>query len=184
MEKIMKLRHIVSVTFFAILCLIAYLAVHLGAFKPVTLDMGEFGPYQLIYKKHLGAYHKIVPVIEDVEKWVRTQGENCRLSFGEYIDNPKAVEQARLRSNGGCIVSKSLSNLPPEFEQRELPKQFFIRGQFDGSPAIGPYKVYLKASEMMEAKSLIPNGPVFELYEILPNNKMKTEYLFSAKLKD
>jgi hypothetical protein len=184
MEKIMKLRHIVSVTFFLVLCLIAYLAVYLGAFKPVNLDMGEFGPYQLVYKKHLGAYHKIVPVIEEVEKWVRTQGETCRLSFGEYIDDPKQVEQSRLRSQGGCIVSKPLGPLPKDFEQRELPKQFFIRGQFDGSPAIGPYKVYLKANEMMETKGLIPNGPVFELYEILPDNKMKTEYLFSAKLKD
>ena len=64
----MKLRHIVSVTFFLILSLIGYLCFYLGVFKPVTMDMGEFGPFHLVYKKHLGAYHKIVPVIEEVER--------------------------------------------------------------------------------------------------------------------
>ena len=180
----MKLRHIVSVTFFLILSLIGYLSFYLGVFKPVSMDMGEFGPYHLIYKKHLGAYHKIAPVIEEVEKWVKTQGEACTLSFGEYIDNPKQVEQDRLRSNGGCIVSNENLKLPPDFEQRELNRQFFIRANFEGSPAIGPYKVYLKANDLMAEKGLIQNGPVFEIYKILPDQKMTTEYYFSVKLKD
>lgn len=180
----MKLRHIVSVTFFLILCLLGYLAYYLGVFKPVTLDFGEFGPFHLVYKKHVGAYHKIVPVIEDVERWVKSKGESCQRSFGEYIDDPKKVEQDRLRSNGGCIVSGPLTDLPPEFEQKELQKQFFIHGRFDGSPAIGPYKVYLKANDLMAEKGLVPNGPVYEVYEILPDQKMKTDYYFSAKLKD
>lgn len=180
----MKLRHIVSVTFFFILCLIGYLAFYLGAFKPVTITVGEFGPFQMVYKKHLGAYHKIVPVIEEVERWAKANGEPCRLSFGEYIDDPKRVEQERLRSNGGCIVSQSLSNLPEGFEQKNLPQQVFIRAQFEGSPAIGPYKVYLKAYDLMKEKGLEPNGSVFEIYEILPNQKMKTDYYFTVKLKD
>ncbi len=180
----MKLRHIVSVTFFLILCLIGYLAFYLGAFKPVVIDMGEFGPFHLVYKKHVGAYHKIVPVIEDVERWVKSQNEPCKLSFGEYFDDPKSVEQERLRSNGGCIVSTPMAQLAPDIEQKDLAKQFFIRAQFDGSPAIGPYKVYLKANDLMAEKGLIPNGPVYEVYEILPDQKMKTVYYFSVKLKD
>lgn len=180
----MKLRHIVSVTFAIILALLSYLAVYLGAFKPVEISMGEFGPFHLVYKKHLGAYHKIVPVIEDVEQWVKSQGDPCNLSFGEYFDDPKKVEQERLRSNGGCVVGKPWNNLPPDFEQKEVPKQFYIKALFEGSPGIGPYKVYLKAQSLMEDKGLEPNGPVYEFYQILPEQKMKTEYYFSVKLKD
>lgn len=183
----MKLRHLISVTFSVILLVIAYFVYYLGVFKPVIMDMGEFGPFHLVYKKHTGAYHKIVPIIESVEQWVKTQpGESCVQSFGEYIDDPKQVEQDRLRSHGGCLLQKPLLTeiLPKEFEQKTLPKQFFIRAQFDGSPAIGPYKVYLKAQNLMEEKGLVPNGPVYEIYEILPHQKMKTEYLFSVKLKD
>lgn len=40
----MKLRHIVSVTFFIFLAVLA-LSAYLGVFKPVLFDMGEFGPY-------------------------------------------------------------------------------------------------------------------------------------------
>ena len=180
----MKLRHIVSVTFFIILIVLGYFAFYLGAFKPVLFDMGEFGPYNLVYKKHLGAYHKIVPVIESVEQWVKSHGESCAKSFGEYIDDPQQVEQERLRSLGGCIVEKAFETLPPELEQKTLPKQFFIRGQFDGSPAIGPYKVYLKAQNLMNEKGLVPNGSVFEIYEVISQKEMKTTYLFSVKLKD
>lgn len=180
----MKLRHIVSVTFFLILSLLAYLAFYLGVFKPVEMDMGEFGPYHLVFKKHVGAYHKIVPVIEEVEVWARAHGEACKTSFGEYLDDPKSVEQERLRSNGGCIVDSPMQDLPPGFEQKAIDRQFFIHAFFSGSPAIGPYKVYLKATNQMEEKGLVPNGPVYELYEVLPDQKMKTEYFFSAKLKD
>lgn len=181
----MKIRHIVSVTFSLILLFMAYLAYHLGVFKPVTMDMGEFGPFHLVYKKHLGAYHKIVPTIETVEQWIKTQGELCTQSFGEFLDDPKHMEQERLRSNAGCLVSKPLTvPLPPEFEQKTVPMQFFIRGHFDGSPAIGPYKVYLKAQGLMKEKALVPNGPVIEIYEIRPEQKMKTSYYFTAKLQD
>lgn len=180
----MKLRYLVSLVFFTILCFLAYLAIHLGVFKPVTISMGEFGPFHLVYKKHLGAYHKIVPVIEDVERWVRTQGEACQISFGEYLDDPKRVEQDRLRSHGGCFVKKPIPSLPSGFEQKELGRQFFIHAEFAGSPAIGPYKVYLKANQLMQDKGLVPNGPVYETYEILSDQKMKTNYYFSVKLKD
>jgi hypothetical protein len=181
----MKLRHIVSVTFFLILALLTYLAIYLGAFKPVQISLGEEGPYNLVSKAHMGAYHKIVPVIEEVEKWVRSQGLPCRLSFGEYLDDPKKVEQERLRSNGGCLIDQPLgSPLPEGFAQKTLPRQFFIKAHFEGSPAIGPYKVYLKAQDLMEEKGLLPNGPVYEIYEIIDPKKMKTTYLFSVMLKD
>lgn len=86
---------------------------------------------------------------------------NLALNLLVSIDDPQQVEQERLRSLGGCIVEKAFETFPPELEQKTLPKQFFIRGQFDGSPAIGPYKVYLKAQNLMNRKGASSNGSVF-----------------------
>jgi effector-binding domain-containing protein len=179
----MKMRHIVSVTFFIISSLIVYLYFHLGAYKSVTLELKEQGPFLMVYKEHIGPYHKIVPLIEEVEKWAKSKGESCVKSFGEFLDDPKSVEQERLRSHAGCIISKTIQGLPEGYQFKELPKQLFLYGVFDGSPAIGPYKVYMKAAKYMEEKGYTPNGSVTEVYEILPNNKMTTEYYFKIKSK-
>jgi hypothetical protein len=179
----MKIRHIVSFTFFLIISLLVYLFFHLGAYKSVSLEVKEQGPFLFVYKEHIGPYHKIVPVIEEVEKWTKSQGEACSKSFGEFLDDPKSVEQERLRSHAGCLISKMISNLPPGYKIEELPKQLFLYGVFEGSPAIGPYKVYMKASEFMEKKGYLPNGSVIEIYEIFPDKKMTTEYYFKIKSK-
>ena len=39
-----------------------------GVYKEVTILPGQQGPYLLVFKEHNGEYHKIVPVIEEVEK--------------------------------------------------------------------------------------------------------------------
>jgi effector-binding domain-containing protein len=179
----MKMRHIVSVTFFIIISLIVYLFYHLGAYKSVSMELKEQGPFIMVYKEHIGPYHKIVPVIEEVEKWAKTQGESCVKSFGEFLDDPKSVEQERLRSHAGCLISKTISVLPEGYKIQELPKQVFLYAVFDGSPAIGPYKVYMKAANFMEEKGYMPNGSIIEVYEIFPNNKMTTEYYFKIKSK-
>jgi effector-binding domain-containing protein len=179
----MKMRHIVSVTFFLIISLLVYLYYHLGAHKSVSLELKEQGPFLMVYKEHIGPYHKIVPLIEEVEKWAKSKGESCTKSFGEYLDDPKIVEQERLRSHAGCIISKNITDLPDGYQIQELPKQLFLYGVFDGSPAIGPYKVYMKAAKFMNEKGYIPNGSVTEIYEILSGNKMVTEYYFKIKAK-
>lgn len=180
----MKLRHLVSSTFFIIILFMSYLAYHLGVLKPVVVDEGDFGPFKVVYKEHLGAYHKVVGVIEEVEKWTRTQNESCLISFGEYLDDPKMIEQSRLKSRGGCFVETDLNNLPEGFKQEEFAKRFYIHATFEGAPSIGPYKVYLKVANYMEERGLIPDGSVIETYRIHEGGKkMTTEYYFKAKKK-
>lgn len=179
----MKMRHIVSFTFFLIISLMVYLFIHLGVYKSVQLEIKEQGPFLMVYKEHIGPYHKIVPHIEEVEKWAHAKGEPCKKSFGEFLDDPKNVEQERLRSRAGCIVSQVMTDLPEGYFYQEMPKQNFVYARFEGSPAIGPYKVYMKATEFMYEKGLESNGSVTEIYEILPTNKMITEYYFKIKSK-
>ena len=174
-------KYIVGGVLTAIIAFAINVALYIGAFKSATVESAIKGPYKMIFKDHTGPYHKIVPAIEEVEKWVKANGQDCRFSFGEYIDDPHAVEQERLKSRGGCLVETFIDNMPEGFKTQEIPEQKFVRGFFTGSPAIGPYKVYDKAQEYMELNQFKPKRPVFEIYEVKTGKEMNTEYLFSIE---
>ena len=165
-----------------VISLIAVLLVRVGYFKPVTTEISESGPYQVVVKHHVGAYNKIVPVIEEVEKWARENGEPCTVSLGEYIDDPKTAEEDRLNSNGGCVVEKDWSKgLPEGFVVREIPRARYLIATFEGAPSIGPLKVYPAAMAEIEAKGLTLSGPVIEMYTVLPKERVSTRYLFPVR---
>ena len=152
---------------------------YLGSFKPVIIEEKTVGPLYLISKKHMGPYHKIVPVIEEVEKWAKDNGLDCRLSFGLYLDNPQASEEARLRSKGGCLIDQPISTpLPEGFTSEALPARLYITAQFEGSPGIGPLKVYPKVHKYSEDQRRILEEWVMEVYEVHSQEAMTTTYYF------
>lgn len=178
------MRVILVFMFFVVISFGGYLSYYLGAFKSVEVQEEMRGPYIMLYKVHLGPYHKITAAIGEVEDWAKTQNIDCRLSFGRYFDKPTEQEEARLKSHGGCIVSKMPENIPAQFQIQELPADKYVTAVFTGSPGIGPMKVYPKADEYMKAHNLASNGPVIEVYEIhdfAKNNAMTTTYLFPVK---
>lgn len=165
------------------LALIAAIAlavyVYVGGYKPVVTEISEYGPIKVVYKEHLGAYHKIPQVLDEVEKWARANGEACKLTFGEYLDNPKIVAEDRLRANGGCIVDRVWSKgLPAGFLYRELSRRLYLTAVFEGAPSIGPLKVYPKADSIMKREGYKPDGAVIETYEILSPKAVETRYYF------
>ena len=50
-------------------------------------------------------------------------------------------------------------------------------GRFDGSPSIGPFKVYPAAKRFLNEHHLSSKAPVIEIYHVNGNN-VTTEYLF------
>lgn len=179
------MRYFLLLIIVIMLSFAGYLAYYLGALKPVMISEQSRGPYILIYKNHVGPYHKTVQVIQEVEKWAMAQGLGCRLSFGEYPDDPEKMEEARLKSRGGCLYPKSEVMLPKElpkgFEVTELPARDYVIAIFDGSPGIGPWKVYPKVASYMKSKNLQQDGAVIEVYEIHSRTEkasMTTTYLF------
>ena len=160
-----------------------------GAFKSITIGVDQRGPYTLVFKEHTGAYHKIVSTIESVEKWAKDNKLKCRLSFGEYFDNPRIVEEGRLKSRGGCLIDpldpedqkifESLkNNLPENFKTDIYSKTKAVVALFTGSPGIGPMKVYPKADEFMAKGQLTKKGPVLEIYEVFDPHSMQTIYIW------
>ncbi len=164
--------------------LIAALLFRLGSFKDVVITEGDRGPYKLVFKEHVGAYHKIMPTLEEVEKWAKENGESCKLSFGEFMDDPDKVDEDRLRSIAGCVVDKTWDFvLPAGFGFREYPSRFYVIAEFDGAPSIGPFKVYPKVKDYIAAHAYKMSGPVIEMYEIISDQKVRTTYLFPVEKK-
>lgn len=161
-----------------VIAFVGSLMFKLGAFRDVKFSINEEPAMILIAKNHEGAYHKILPVIEEVETWAKSQNINCSKSFGEYLDSPELVEEVRLRSRGGCLVSEVPKNLPAGFEVIQKDARKYIKAVFEGSPSIGPYKVYGPALRLANDNRLKLAPGNLEIYEIKSQTAMTTTYLF------
>jgi AraC family transcriptional regulator len=157
---------------------VIYLYTYLGFSREVQIEVGERGPLYLLYKNHLGAYHQIGPTITAAENWTNANNVLCPQTFGEFLDDPKTMDQDRLRSRAGCVLDRKLNDPPGDFVYEERPRQKYIIARFAGSPSIGPFKVYPKVRKYIEDNRLKPSSsPVIEIYTISGAN-VTTEYLF------
>jgi DNA gyrase inhibitor GyrI len=170
-------------TFFLTLLTLAvglgvYLFFYLGVYKPVDVRLEKRGPFEVVFKQHIGPYHTIGASIREVENWAQTHGLNCPQTFGEYLDNPEAVDEDRLRSHGGCILTSAPATVPSEYQYQHRPERSYAVGRFEGSPAIGPYTVYPKLRKFLDEHRLKSSSPVIEIYTV-NGDKVTTEYLFA-----
>lgn len=155
-----------------------YLYSHLGIDQPVTIEIGERGPHITVFKEHRGPYHLIAPVISEVEKWALSQNLACSQTFGRYLDDPESVDEDRLRSEGGCILTGEPSTpIPNDYKLAVRPRKKYVIAHFQGSPAIGPYKVYPKVRQFLEQNRLKAATEALEIYTV-NGAQVSTEYLF------
>lgn len=178
------MKYVLLFVIAAIISFGIYLSTYLGAFKKVEISQALQGPFKVVYVDHMGPYHKIIKNLEVVEKYFKSKGQACGRTFGEYLDDPQVVEEARLRAKAGCIVDSIPTDLPADFKSAELPAKNYVVAIFTGSPGIGPLKVYPKVNDFMLAHNLKQVGAVIEIYEIhsiSQKNAMTTTYLFPTK---
>lgn len=179
-----SMRYILLFVLAAIVGFGVYLSTYLGAYRNVDISQMNQGPFKTVYIDHVGPYHKVNKEIEIVEGFFKNKGQPCARTFGEYLDDPQTVEEARLRARVGCLVENPPATLPEEFKVGEIPGRNYVVAVFSGSPGIGPLKVYPKVADFMKDHSLKQDGPVIEIYEIhsiTEKNAMTTTYLFPAK---
>jgi DNA gyrase inhibitor GyrI len=163
-----------------VIVLAIYLYSYLGVSKSVTVTLEPRGPLHLVFKTHLGPYHQILPRIQEVEAWAHEHNLNCTVTFGEYLDDPQNMDEDRLRSRGGCVLRGAPAvPPPPEFQYQVRAERSYAIGHFDGSPAIGPYKVYPKVQKFLGERRLKSTAPVMELYTV-NGPEIQTEYLFAV----
>jgi len=177
------MKTIALMTLATLVALLISLGLRLGLHKPVSITEGEAGPFRQVFAPHVGAYHKIVPVIQSVEAWARENAESCEQTFGEYLDDPAKVDEDRLQSYGGCLVGQDWreKRLPPKFSYRELPVQDYVIARFDGAPSVSPYKVYPKALEFIKKTQRKLAGPVMEVYRVVSDQAVETTYYFPVQ---
>lgn len=172
------MKSIMLVIILGLLGLVIYMTITLGVFKTVVVSEGPYQELHLIYKDHLGPYHTIAEVIKDVETWVQSEGFECKITFGQFIDDPSVVEHERLKSRGGCVIAKFPDKFPVEMKTLLIPSRNYIRAHFAGSPWLGPYKVYSKVAHFADEKKIRINEPVIELYKLIDPQHLETTYLF------
>lgn len=160
---------------------IAFLLSRNGFFLPVEIALEDRPALVLVAKKHVGAYHKILSTLQEVEGWAKNSGVDCSETFGEFLDNPQVVEEDRLNSNVGCVVKEPPAQVPAGFEVLQRPARPYLVGRFRGSPALGPYKVYNKIESEKQKRRLESDGAPLEIYRLLPDQGLETTYLFPVK---
>lgn len=181
------MRYILGLIVLTVVTGIIWGSYNLGAFKEVQMTKEAAGPFLLYGLRHEGAYYEISKKILEVETWARENGLPCEETFGLYIEDPHFVENERLLSNGGCLTGlenldlvRSKQSLMPKLEIIQIPQGEFIKGLFEGSPWIGPYKVYSKAGEFStgaEAQSIFPALEIYRTDKI----NIQTTYFFGVK---
>lgn len=183
------IRHTLLALSLGFILFFLYLFQYTGAFKSVTINQDQRGPFIVVFKNHTGAYHQIVSKIEEVEKWAQANGLKCRLSFGEYFDDPRIVEEGRLRSRGGCLIDSLVkeetdkieslkAQLPQDFAIDVIPQTNAVVALFTGAASIGPIKVYPVAEDYIKDNNLKRKGSTIEIYEVFNKNTMQTTYIW------
>lgn len=171
-----------KLVFFLLSSLIIFAATvyyRLGAYKPVQIETRTYPELHLLYKEHLGAYHKINVVITEVEAWAATHNIPCSRTFGEYLDDPRQVDERRLRSFGGCVLNGPLAEtIATPISYKLVPSRQYVVAQFDGAASISPMKVYPKVEAYLSTHQLKMSDSVIEIYSIRGEREMSTEYLF------
>ena len=170
--KLLVLFCVVTLLSFA---LVVY--TYLGGFEVIKIKVGFFGPTQLVYKLHIGAYHKINHTIIEVENKLKQNGHECHTTFGQYLNDPREVQTEHLKSYGGCVVEDAPQHLHAMYQSKTLQKTKAVIAQFKGSPAIGPLKVYPKIEKFITSQNLIPKDAPIELYTF-KGKSMITKYIF------
>lgn len=153
----------------------------LGVWRDVVVSVIDQHEQHLVYLDHLGAYHKMNDTILRVESELARNSFNCSLTFGHYLDSPEHQDEDRLRSQGGCLVPVARTGISAGSELKAgiLPSGRYVHAEFDGSPAISPWKVYPKIKALADEKRLRIADDFYEVYEI-QGERVKTKYLFKV----
>ncbi|TGL40377.1 hypothetical protein [Leptospira perdikensis] len=112
---------------------------YMGGFQQVTVSRESFGPAEVYYTTHKGAYENIGASWENFQKdWESVGITDCD-SLAIYLDSPD-TEPEKLRSVLGC----RLEGLSPE-QKKQIEGKFktFYMPKMNGLGASFPFKNFL-----------------------------------------
>jgi len=145
-----------------------------GCFYKINLKTENTGGEILIYENVTGAYNQASKISNKVYyELLNNYKIETFKGFGIYYDNPKNVEQNKLRSEVGCIGEnidiKTLEKIKEHFQVKKLPIDNYLVAEFPfkGFPSIiiGMIKVY-PIMEKYIVENGFEDGPIMEIYDV------------------
>lgn len=165
----------------AIVIVITSTYFYLKAYKEPSIYYDTLPAYHIVYKENRGVYVQTSQTIISIEETLKKQSLICESTFGLFFDDPDVVVEQDLKSWAGCIFKDkpNINSLPEDVKLLTIQTQTdVLSADFDGSPALGPIKVYPKAKKMLGSNSLFP---ALEIYSYQKDNSLKTKYYFSIE---
>lgn len=154
--------------------------IYLGYYKNVNTSISTPTVKYLLGKEVVGPYHMVNKYIEEVEAFSKEQNIACPKSFGMYYDDPQKKDPEDLKSFVGCVLDEPVSIDNENFISKTLKIEKAYMATFEGSPALGPLKVYPDAKEWFERNKLVfPYA--LEIY-LIRDSSFKTEFIFPIDL--
>lgn len=168
---------------FAILILLAGIGLWLvGFFQKVEVVEREAGNYVVAGMEFTGPYHKVGPVMQNVDSLIRGLSIECEKGFGIYYDNPKTTPEDKLRSFVGNVIPESDSSRIAALLEAGLrvdsiqsAPSLVVELTTRNSMAymVGPVKAYPALTKHLEIKGYKP----LMSYEIYDMPAKKTLYV-------
>jgi hypothetical protein len=163
---------IVVISLAAFLCLCGFA----GVFDKADVAISEAGPYNLVYREHIGPYRGVRVALMDVYRFL-TEKRSIKPNkgFAIFYDNPRKKKQDELRSIGGYLTDSLLAGVNAPYAVQVFPKTACIVGTFPlrsfMSPMTGPMKFYPKMFALLTKEKREAAGPVMEIYDV-PSRKI------------
>lgn len=172
---------ILIIVFISIIVLFLSVYAYFGGFRTVEFEERNTGGEIFVYEKVTGNY-KQSPVVMDSIYYALLNdfGIETTKAVGVYYDNPQHVEEAKLRSEIGCLLdtpvdSILIAKLSDRFKVKALPEGRYVIGEFPNkgslSVIVGILNVYPALDKFINERRYKVNGPITEIYDV-PSKKI------------
>ena len=176
----MKVFKIILSVIICLLIIAVMIFANYSGFSHVKVQVKRAGGETLVYRDLKGSYSQTEDAINKINYDMKTQFkvEPIR-GFGIYFDNPRSVEENKLRSEAGSILENAdttqLLGIKEKFNVKVCPVKEYITAEFPFkgkmSIMIGLVKVYPALLKYVKANGYSEAGPIMEIYD-MPNNKI------------
>ena len=150
-----------------------------GGFSKINLQNINAGGEFLVYENVTGAYNQASKISNKIYyDLLNNYNIETTKGFGIYYDNPRNVEQSKLRSEVGCIIENIDNNIiekiKEKYQAKTLPNDNYLATEFPFkgffSIMIGMIKVYPVIEKYIKENNY-KDGPIMEIYDV-PNKKI------------
>ena len=163
-----------------LLILLVAAGAYFGAFAKVEVKTSQMGGETIVYEELTGSYAQTSKATDRVyDALLKDEKIETYKGIGIYFDDPKKVEESRLRFQAGCILEgvspEKIKELEKKYKVRTLPvgENASVEMPFKGmvSILIGLKRAYPALADYLKKNNIVSEYPSIEIYDV-PNKKI------------